>query len=367
MSAVALVFVALPAFAVPSGVTGRSAPAVLRALGVGRVRAATLFENPIIALDGATPATGMMSGTLDSVTNPNDVGYFSLRAGETVRITANDPALGLELYDDSVTSLTATDVDTADPGNSPVARLSAGALTYTATQSGDFDLRVVGNGFGGTYAASVDVTRVATFMTLTTAATSVPFGADSEILGTVWNMRGTDLVPNTPAGVVTLSYSTDGVTFWPFATQQLGQGGDFDFVLPNLALQKTWWNVVYAGGDAFGPTASTMVVNTYAKLTASSPVRVGTRTYNLSGTLAPGHAAGTRPVRIYLYRKVGRVYKAAGSVLAKASDLADASIDASRYAVKYRFPHAGLWRMRAFHADAGHLATWGSTQTLAVR
>ncbi len=81
------------------------------------------------------------------------------------------------------------------------------------------------------------------------------------------------------------------------------------------------------------------------------------KTYSISGLLKPRHLAGTRPVRIYKWRKVGRTWKAYGYVTARVSDYSAHS----RYAQSVRLPYAGTWRLRAYHpADAQHSAVWSS-------
>jgi hypothetical protein len=76
------------------------------------------------------------------------------------------------------------------------------------------------------------------------------------------------------------------------------------------------------------------------------------------GALKPWHKPGSKPVRIYRYRKIGRVWKRSGPpVSATVSDHGTYS----RYAARIRLAKKGSWRLRAWApADAEHAATWSS-------
>ncbi|MDZ4168785.1 MAG: right-handed parallel beta-helix repeat-containing protein [Coriobacteriia bacterium] len=74
----------------------------------------------------------------------------------------------------------------------------------------------------------------------------------------------------------------------------------------------------------------------------------------VSGTLKPRHAVGSKPVRVYLWRLEKGRWKAYGYKNATCANHATYS----RYRVSLRLTKAGRWRMRAYHADSGHAASW---------
>ena len=74
------------------------------------------------------------------------------------------------------------------------------------------------------------------------------------------------------------------------------------------------------------------------------------------GYLKPRHRAGSYPVRIYEYRRVSGRWKSHGYVKAKASDYGTYT----KYSRSVRLPYTGTWRLRAYHSDPGHAASWSS-------
>jgi hypothetical protein len=81
------------------------------------------------------------------------------------------------------------------------------------------------------------------------------------------------------------------------------------------------------------------------------------------GTLKPRHAKGTRPVRIYRWKRVGGSWKAYGYVRAKVANYKTYS----KYARTVHLPSKGRWKLRAFApADGAHASTW-STKSDYVR
>jgi hypothetical protein len=79
------------------------------------------------------------------------------------------------------------------------------------------------------------------------------------------------------------------------------------------------------------------------------------RPYAVHGYLRPKHDAGTYPVRVYLYRRVGGTWKSTGYIAARAVN--DSSF--TMYVCSVRLSRAGSWRLRAYApADRRHAATW---------
>ena len=95
------------------------------------------------------------------------------------------------------------------------------------------------------------------------------------------------------------------------------------------------------------------------RVTVGNPVAPKTmsrsRSYTVTSTLKPRHAAGTSPVRIYTYRYVSGKWRSNGYVKAMASDVRTYT----RCTGKVKLPLKGTWRLRAYApADTYHKATW---------
>jgi hypothetical protein len=146
----------------------------------------------------------------------------------------------------------------------------------------------------------------------------------------------------------------------PLAGQSTDQGGFyFTWVWP----MKAYYQVQFEGTAIDSPSAESITVNMRAALARPSASRYGTRSYTLSGMLAPQHTAGTYPVRIYLWKSVRGHWKAYVYRNARASN---SGFD-TRYSVKYKFPSTGKWRLQAYHSDSSHATTRSSYTYLTVR
>ena len=95
------------------------------------------------------------------------------------------------------------------------------------------------------------------------------------------------------------------------------------------------------------------------RVTVGDPVAPKTmspsKSYSVTGTLKPHHAAGAYPLRIYKYHYVSGKWKDCGYVKARASDFADYS----KCSCKVKLALKGKWRLRAqAPADGFHARTW---------
>ncbi len=102
--------------------------------------------------------------------------------------------------------------------------------------------------------------------------------------------------------------------------------------------------------------AVSFAANTLALGTPVAPKRMSrSKSYTVYGSLKPRHAAGTKPVKVYKYRKVSGHWKGYGYVWAKAYDYKSDS----RYKASVKLTKKGSWRLRAYApADAGHFSAW---------
>lgn len=119
------------------------------------------------------------------------------------------------------------------------------------------------------------------------------------------------------------------------------------------------YRVLYMGktDEYQAATSATAKVTPKAYVGKTSAKRVSTRKYKLSGVLKPWHTKGTKPIRIYKWRKVGSKWKSYGYVKATASNYSSYT----KYSVTYKFPVKGKWRLQAVHpADSGHATSKSS-------
>jgi hypothetical protein len=86
---------------------------------------------------------------------------------------------------------------------------------------------------------------------------------------------------------------------------------------------------------------------------APAKAKVG-KSFAVRGTLKSRHKVGSKPVRIYLWHFERGRWKAYGYKNATCANRATYS----KYSMSLRLPKSGRWRMRAYHADSGHAASW---------
>jgi len=123
--------------------------------------------------------------------------------------------------------------------------------------------------------------------------------------------------------------------------------------------------VTYAGSDTLQPATAQVVVGSRAALTAPpAPQTVGRGSrFAVSGLLQPRHLAGTAAVTISCYRRESGVWVLHKTISAAIVDQANQP-DASLYSATVSLPLAGKWRLRAYHADDAHAATWSAASTI---
>jgi hypothetical protein len=298
-----------------------------------------------------------------------DVYALYLYAGEVLDLALNGDTgtdFGLAVYGPQATDIYADTPIAAEPpyfyGGSAAYPMS---LAFTVPESGYYfinpytwyDSNTDSNGGTGAYTLDVTLTRSATWMSVGPQAT-LPYGTPAVIYGQV----DSRIYGQYPAGDVLLSASFDGSTYFPLMLTST-TNGVFSFLSVMSGNANVHYQVQYQGTSAYGQSAQRTVSTRYAGLSGASASRAGKRIYNLYGFTQPKHAAGSQPVRVYLWRKVGSKWKAAGSVLTACSDYSDYS----RWTVRKKFPSAGKWRMRPLHADADHVATWGPYTYVTVK
>lgn len=201
-----------------------------------------------------------------------------------------------------------------------------------------------------------------TTVTLTAKPTSTAYAGPSSIAGSVKASSSSGLVAT---GTVTIQSSPSGTSGWVNATKVTTNAtGAFSFTARPTS--KTWYRAVFDGrNDWLAPSTSASVfVVPSVSLSAVAGSRVSTRTYNLYGSLKPRHTRGSRPVRMYVWRRVSSGWKSYGYVWAVAYDYNGYT----RYKVRKMFAATGYWRLRAYHpADASNAASYSAYSYLTVR
>jgi hypothetical protein len=119
--------------------------------------------------------------------------------------------------------------------------------------------------------------------------------------------------------------------------------------------------VAWARDNAANVSADAVDVTVPLPLATVGTPETGTRMrvrrgYVVRGTLAPRHVAGSSAVRVRLWRLERGRWKSYGYKNATVVD--DAS--GSRYSVRITLRKTGRWRLRAYHADAGHAPSWSN-------
>jgi L,D-peptidoglycan transpeptidase YkuD (ErfK/YbiS/YcfS/YnhG family) len=203
--------------------------------------------------------------------------------------------------------------------------------------------------------------RAPTSVTLAAAPAVVEYGGSAVVSGDL-----TTDGAGVAGGTLDVSSSTDGLSWAGMAGAVTDASGHFSLeVTPDAAYGRTTFRVMYAGSDMLQPATAQVTVGSRAALTAPPAPRTvgrGSR-FAVSGLLRPRHLAGTAAVTISCYRRESGVWVLSKTVSTGLVDQADQP-DASLYSAAVSLPLAGKWRLRAYHADAAHDATWSAVSTI---
>lgn len=294
------------------------------------------------------------STTISTVTDVHDVYSVELLAGQLFTVRLDGPLssdLDLRLFDSASTSINTGAMVAYAGGNS-----YPDTLTYTATATGTYYLDVLTLYGSGTYTLNHSVMNPASLV-VSASATAPLYGRAVQITGTLTNASTGSPIVGEPL-VLQRSTGTGWSDFAPVVTDASGQisysvsqldrtyyrltaGGDGSTVLP-----------VESNGVTIVPAPS--VGNPYAPTT----MRRSTA-YTVYGYLRPKHASGSRPIRIYKWKRTSTgAWRSYGYVLATASNYSTYS----KYSVRMSLPSTGKWRLRAYHpADGTHAASWSAS------
>ncbi len=294
------------------------------------------------------------------------VSQHVVRWGESVEITAAARTTGLV---EGPLGSAALRIEARQPSSGDswweigtVTTNASGVATYAVCPFYTTEYRVVYDGFDGKASPSYTTGSISTSTAvhtqrstaITVAGSRVEPGSTATTITGVLSYKlyewyGCSLVP------VSLERRVDD-TWESIDTTLTEQGGLYRFrVMPTSTMT---YRVVFAGLEdefdrAESPTVGVVLLGTPM---APASMRRG-KSYTVYGSLKPKSKAGTKPVRIYRWRKVNGRWRSYGSVLAKAYDYKGYSRYKTALSLKYR----GRWRLRAYSSsDSLHFRTWST-------
>lgn len=211
----------------------------------------------------------------------------------------------------------------------------------------------------GEYVSSVTLASQDGLVLLATPSMSVPgdlttnYGVPVTIAGVLKSVKQVPLASR----AVTLYESDDRATWRKTADATTTADGGYSFrVAP---IRNRYYRARFEG-DADNLKGFSRVLAVKVRAYVSTPYAPATASHSKSfavyGYLKPRHSPGGSAVRVYRWRYVSGRWKSYGYVWAKTSDFKNYS----KYSQSIMLSTAGRWRIRAFHADSGHAATWSS-------
>ncbi len=313
------------------------------------------LDNPAWLDDVDTTGTHTENGSAGGV-DVDDVFAVWLAAGEQLSISLIPPAgsdWGIDLYspyaltlNDPVMDQSVKRVANGGPGGSPL------ETSFYAGDTGYYFVDVSADNGTGDYQLIVTVTRRDTDVRISTGAQTMELYRYPIISGTVVDRLGQSAI-----GDVYLYSSYDLLDWWPVAGVGTG-AGEFTFY-GEYQNRKTYYMVTFEGNDNYCTNSQTTKAyptkGVLKNPVARSTMKVGKKS-TVYALLEPYHTAGTYPVRIQKYKKVGGKWKSYGYVKGKASKYNDWT---SKCSVSMSLASKGSWRLRAYAPeDSKHAATW---------
>jgi hypothetical protein len=192
-------------------------------------------------------------------------------------------------------------------------------------------------------------------------ASTVAYGGRVKTSGTLSTLSGI------PLGdcAVFLEFSIDGFTWYGGVianTDLLGR-----FSLTSSAFSDGRYFRVEYNGSAIDLSAQSPAVFVKPKVSLQTPVAAAsmshTKSYKVYGDLKPQHAAGASAGTLQCYRLEAGHWRLRKSFPMTAST----SGAFSHYNATVKLTLTGKWRMRAYHADALHAATYSGWRSVTVK
>jgi len=334
--------------------------------GFGLVRADSAVAFAAQASDDRMPGipapSRRVEGTLDQRTDPNDVHFLRLNAGETLRatLTSADPAFGLRLLSAGQTlESNALGWASGSPG-SPTKSLT---FAVSASAAGTYCLDVRAPSGAGAY--RIDYTVIGTPTVVSASAPSTSAWRGRVTMTGVLRRAVGGFVPSRQ---VRVEARPSGSRVWTVVGQATTSpsGGFSVLVRPK---RKTEYRAVFSGEDGvyLNVTSARKTITPRAYLTSpkvSKRIRKG-RSFTAAGQLRPMHGAGKKTVKILAYRKVKGKYRYVKSFSAVNKRYTSAT---SKYSGRIRLSSKGKWKLVAkVKGDSMHATTSSSARYLTVK
>lgn len=296
-----------------------------------------------------------------TLTPINDV---PLATSDSYHTAESDPlvvaAPGVLANDVDADGDTLTAVKAGDPAHGTVIVRSDGSFTYAPTPGwtgNDSFLYKANDGTTDSVPATVSITvapRSPTTIRRTSPSKTIGYGSVYKLTGSL-----SSAAPMPKNQRILLEQSTDGATFTPTSLTAY-TGADGAFLFSVKPTRKTWYRARFAATTSYhgstGP-ATVVSVRPYVQTPKAPKTMKRSKRYPVYGSLKPGHARGSKPVRVYLYKKAGTKWVKKGYVKAVAYD----DQGHTRYKAKVRLTSKGTWRLRAYApADSRHVKAWSS-------
>jgi hypothetical protein len=192
--------------------------------------------------------------------------------------------------------------------------------------------------------------------TLTSSSKSavLPYGGTGTITG---YLKANNVAA--PGQTVVLQKSTNGTTFYDTSVKSQTSGSGY-FSLSASPSSKAYYRAKFAGSVGFKPATPTARVTFTPKVyfstkpwASKSTIYHGTK-YSWYISIKPRHTSGSGAVKMKFERYSGGKYRPYKTVTAYAYDYKTYSRVKARYAIPYK----GKWRVRAYHNDDPHAATY---------
>ncbi|HET6351613.1 MAG TPA: hypothetical protein VFG89_05740 [Coriobacteriia bacterium] len=193
-------------------------------------------------------------------------------------------------------------------------------------------------------------------LTLTPSAMTPAYDASVTLAG---SLKANSADGNAIPGATVVLQKFAGSAWADVASAVSGADGAVLFtVKPGV---KTTYRLSYAGTPkAYDTiTSAPVLIAPHPKVgTPVAPKSVKkSRYFSVYGSLKPKHSKGTKPVRIYKFKKVGTKWVSKGYVKAKAYNYKGYT----RYKVRMRLTSKGSWRLQAYAIpDSKHSDSWSA-------
>ncbi len=198
-----------------------------------------------------------------------------------------------------------------------------------------------------------------TKLTLRSSKTVVPYNGKTLLTGRLTDSSGKRLAGEP----VTVWRSKDGGRTWAGNGKATYDPPSGSYRAVRSLTANAAFQLRFAGSQRYEPSISRAVlVRARAYLSRpDTPLVVKRGAYfTIQGYLKPRHSGYTR---LYLQRYAAGEWRPYTSVNARNADLSGYT----RYSLRYKPPSAGLWRVRAYHADPDHAPTWSPPKRFVVR